>query len=191
MHQQHLNPSREESHQPRALSRAKAQKARNREHHRNRLRALLVRGQSLDKDLQGRDLSKGRGHQAKGLNQPRVPLAKDPLGRGPGKVKDHQARGPKQDRVPLVKGPNQAKDPLGRDLGKVRDNQGRAPNRVALPSKKVVPHNKGLGSLVPDSKDHQALGLFLGSHLRVEGLLVNRGLGSLEVASVPCVRPPS
>lgn len=190
MHQQHLNLSREESHQPRALSKAKAQKAHSREHHRNRLRALLVRGQSLDKDPQGRDLSKGRDHQARGPNQPRVPRAKDPLG-GPGKAKDHQARGPKQDRVPLVKGPNQAKDPLGRDPGKVRDNQGRVPNRVALPSKKVDPLNKGLGSLVPDSKDHQALGLFLGSQLRAEGLLASRGLGSLEVASVPCVRPPS
>ena len=132
----------------------------------------------LAKDPLGRDPGKVRDHQARGLNQARVPLAKDPLGRDPGKVRDHQARGLNQARVPL------AKDPLGRPPGKVKDHQVQVPNRVGLP-------NKDLGSLDPNSKGHQAMGLILESQLKVEGLLVSRGLGSLEVDSVHCVRPPS
>ncbi len=234
MHLHHLSPSREESHQARALSKGQVQRDHSREDLRNRVRALLDKGQNQGKDPLGRDPGKVRDHRVRGPNQARVPLAKDPLGRDPGKVRDHQARGPNQARVPLAKDPlgrppgkvrdhqakdhqardpNQArvplaKDPLGRPPGKVRDHQAKvpqgnrppnqvkdhqvkAPNRVALPSKKVDPLNKDLGSLDPNSKDHQALGLILESQLRAEGLLVSRGLESLEVDSVHCVRPPS
>lgn len=168
MHLQHQSLSREESHQARVLSKGQVQRDHNREDLQNRVRVLLDRGQS-----QGRDPSKVRDHQVRGPNQARVPLAKDRLGRPPGKVRDHQPKDPRDNRL----------------QNQVRDHQVKAPNRVALPSKKVDPLNKDLGSL--DSKDHQALGLVLESQLRMEGLQVSRGLENLQEDSVHCVRPPS
>lgn len=186
MNLQHLNPSREESHQGRALSKVRVQKDHNREDPRNRVRAPLGRGQNQGKDPLGRDPGKVRDHQARGPNQVRVLLAKVPLGRDQGKVRGRQARGPNQARVLL------AKDPQGsRVLNQVKDHRVQVPNKVALPRKKVAPHNKGLESLDPSSKGHPVLGLILGGQLRVEGLLVSRGLERLEVDSVHCVRPPS
>ncbi len=175
MHLHHLSPSREENHQARALSKGQVQRDHSREDLRNRVRALLDKGQNQGKDPLGRDPGKVRDHRVRGPNQARVPLAKDPLGRPPGKVRDHQAKVPQGNRPP----------------NQVKHHQVKAPNRVALPSKKVDPLNKDLGSLDPNSKDHQALGLILESQLRAEGLLVSRGLESLEVDSVHCVRPPS
>lgn len=96
----HLRPSREESHQARAPSKGPVQRDHSREDRQNRVRALLDRGQSQDKDPPGRDPGKVRDHQARGLNQARVPLAKDPLGRPPGKVKDHQVQAPNKVGLP-------------------------------------------------------------------------------------------
>lgn len=163
IHQQHQSPSKEESHQAKVL-----QGAPNREDHRNRVRALLDRGQSQGKGPLGRDRGKVKDHRA------RVPnLHRDHRGMGQSKVRDSQAKGPGQVRVPLVK------DHLGRDPGKARVHQ----------DKKMDPLNKDLGSLHLN-RDHQAQGLILGSNLRAE-VLGSRERQSLGEGSVRCVRPPS
>lgn len=167
MHLQHLSPSREESHQARALSKGQVQRDHNREDLRNRVRALLGRGQNQGKDPLVRDPDKDRDHQARDQNLAKVLQAKDPLGRPPGKDRDHQARGQNLARVLLGRPPgkvrvNQAKDPQGnRPPNQVKDHQVKVPYSMALPSKKVDPLSKDLGSLAPNSKGHQALGLIL------------------------------
>ena len=220
MHQQQQNPSREESHQGRVLSKGQFQKAHNREDPRNRVRALLGRVQSQVKDPLVRDLGKARDHQARGPKQVKVLLARDPLVKDPGKVRDHQARGPNQvkallARDPLVKDPGKVrdhlvkgqnqvkvllvKDPVGRPPGKVKGHQAKAPQgnrhpdqtRLDLPSKKAAHHNKDLEKLDPNSKGHKALGLILGSQEKVLDLQVSWVLESLQVYSVHCVKPPS
>lgn len=183
-HLQHL----EESHQARALNKGQVQRDHNREDPRDRVRAPLDRGQGQGKGPLGRDPGKVRDHQARGPNQLRVLLAKDPLGRPPGQVRvDDQVKDPLDNRHP-----DQVKDPLdSRHPDQVKDHRVKVPNQVVLHSKKVPLHNRGLGSLDPSSKGHQALGPILWTQLRVEGLQVSRGLESLEVDSVHCVRPPS
>lgn len=155
----------------------------------------------MELHLQHLSPSKAERHQSRALNKGedpknrvRDPLArdqsqgKDPLDKDPGKDRDHQARGPNQVKVLLAKGH------LGRAPGKVReyqvkDNQGSRPrsqvkfHQVQLPNK-VVPHNKDQESQDQSSKDHLILGLR-------EVLLLSRGVESLEVGSVRCVRPPN
>lgn len=152
IHLQLKNPSREESHQARVLSKDKVKKAHNREDHRNRVRAQLDRGQDQDKHPQDRDLGKVKDHQVRDPNQHR-----DLLGRDLGKARDSQAKGPNQVKVPLVKGqqargPNQHRALLGRDPGKVRDHQVKA-----LLSKTLHPLSKNQGGLYPNNRDHQGL----------------------------------
>lgn len=202
MHLQHLIPTREGSHQGRVLSKGQVQRGHNKEDPRNRVRALLDRGQSQVKDLLVRVPGKVRGHQVRRRNQAKVLLDKDPLGRPPGKVKDQQAKARQGNRDPdQVKGhqvkDHQAKAPQGNkdpDQVKdhqVKDHQVKGPNQVVLLSKKVAHHNKDLGNLDLNSKDPKALEHILGSQQRVLGLLAHRELESLQVDSVPCVRPPS
>ncbi len=174
IHLQNLRPSREESLQARPLSKGQVQRDHSLEDLRNRVRALLDRGQSQGKGHLARDPGKVQDHQARDLlgrdpDQARVPLAKEPLGRAPGQARDHQAKDPQGSRVP-----NQVKDHLV-----------KPPNRVALPSKKVDPHSKDLGNLDPNSKGHQTLELIL------EVLLLSRELENLQGASARYVRPPS
>lgn len=171
-----LSPSREGSHKGKAHSKGQVRRDHSREDPRNRVRALLDREQSQDKDPLVKDPDKFRDHQAKGQKQANVLLAKHHQGiRPPDQVRDHRVKAHQGHRHP---------------------DQVKEPNREPLSNKKVVCHhsnnnNKDLGNLDPNSKCHKGLVHILKPQERLLGPLLSRELESLQLGSAHYVKPPS